>query len=367
MTAPRRKTTTRLANWRMLRSGLRVTGLLMTGLLVSGLLLTGLPARAETMPVSDFSAGPPNGVYAFPSRTPRTLPELLRGQGEAAQPVGHLFLPADTGQGKVGAVVFVHGSGGIYDAMLGHWPQAFNRAGIAYLALDMFGPRGVRSTAEDQSQVPFSADLADAYAALRLLATHPRIDPARIAVIGTSRGGIAAWRVAGTRLTASQKLPGGLRFAAHVMLYAGGCSGGFRHVVRAGVFGPAPMLWVHGEADDYTPIGACREYAGLIGQAGTPVEFVALPGAHHKFDSDDSRFILVRGAQRTREDCPLQFDVDSLGWSDRTTGERLSPEAMAEVNRSRCAALGAHVQGDRAARDEATRAVLDFLAKVYAR
>ncbi len=345
----------------------RVAGLLISGLLIAGSLLTGPPVRAEVVAVQDLAAGPGNGSYAFPSRTPRTLPELLRGQGESAQPVGHLFLPADTGGGKVGAVVFVHGSGGLYDAMLGHWPQAFNRAGIAYLALDMFGPRGVRSTAEDQSQVPFSADLADAYAALRLLASHPRIDPARIAVVGTSRGGIAAWRVAGTRLTASQRLPDGLRYAAHVMLYAGGCSGGFRQVVRPGVFGPAPMLWVHGEADDYTPIGACREYAGLIGQAGTPVEFVALPGAHHKFDSDDNRLILVRGAQRTREDCPLQFDVDSLSWSDRLSGERLSPEAMAEVNRSRCAALGAHVQGDRAARDEATRVVLAFLAKVYAR
>ncbi|MGY0194265.1 dienelactone hydrolase family protein [Leptothrix sp. BB-4] len=341
---------------------------ILTGLLT--LLLTGLaiPAQAaDPVAVTDFSAGPGNGVYAFPSRTPRTLPDLLRGQGEAAQPVGHLFLPADTGQGKVGAVVFIHGSGGVYDAMLGHWPKAFNGAGLALFALDMFGPRGVRSTAEDQSQVPFAADLADGYAALRLLATHPRIDPARIAVLGTSRGGIAAWRLAGQRITTSQKLPDGLRYAAHVMLYAGGCSGGFRQVVRPGVFGPAPMLWVHGEADDYTPIGPCREYAGLIAQAGTPVEFVALPGAQHKFDADDTRNILVRGAQRTREDCPLQFDVDTLSWSDRQTGERLSLEAMTEVNRSRCSALGAHVQGDRAARDEATRAVLAFLAKLYAK
>jgi dienelactone hydrolase len=340
-------------------------------LLIAGLaMLVGMAGAAEPQAVADFSAGPPNGVYAFPSRTPRTLPEFLRGQGEPAQPVGHLFLPAllaDGGQGRVGAVVFIHGSGGVYEAMLGHWPQAFNRAGMAYLALDMFGPRGVRSTAEDQSQVPFAADLADAYAALRLLATHPRIDPARIAVIGTSRGGIAAWRVAGQRLTASQKLPDGLRFAGHVMLYAGGCTGGFRQVVRPGVFGPAPMLWVHGEADDYTPIGPCRDYAGQIAQAGTPVEFVALPGAQHKFDSDDSRNLFVKGAQKTREDCPLQFDIDSLGWSDRNTGERLSAEAMAEVNRSRCAALGAHVQGSRAARDEATRVVLDFLSRVLAR
>ena len=36
------------------------------------------------------------------------------------------------------------------------------------------------------------ANLADALAALKLLATHPRIDPARIGVMGFSRGGQVA-------------------------------------------------------------------------------------------------------------------------------------------------------------------------------
>ncbi len=106
--------------------------------------------------------------------------------------VGHLFLPP--GNEKVPAVVLVHGSGGIYKALLDYWPQQFNAAGIAVFTLDMFGPRGVQSTAEDQSQVPFAADVADAFAALRVLATHPRIDPRRIAVMGFSRGGIATLR-----------------------------------------------------------------------------------------------------------------------------------------------------------------------------
>lgn len=78
----------------------------------------------------------------------------------------------------------MHGSGGIYSAMLGYWPEQFNAAGYAVLSVDSFGPRGVKSTATDQSQVPFAADVADAFAALKLLASHPRIDAGRIAIMG---------------------------------------------------------------------------------------------------------------------------------------------------------------------------------------
>lgn len=317
--------------------------------------------------LTDMTAGPPSGRYTFTSSTPKSLPELLRGpgQGEAASIVGHLFLPSEPAAGKVGAVILVHGSGGIYDAMLDYWPKRFNAAGLAVLALDTFGPRGVKSTAEDQSQVPFAADTADAFVALRILATHPRIDPKRIAVMGFSRGGITAWRSAINRVIASQRLPGELRFAAHVPVYAGGCVGIFRVTPRPGVFSTAPMLWVHGDADDYTPIGPCREYAEKVGQTGTPVTFVAIPGAHHKFDADDTRKISVRGAQRTLDDCPLETDIEAMAVLDRKTGQRLTGEAISSAQKA-CVATGASVQGDKAARDKAGDAIVPFLTRALA-
>lgn len=324
------------------------------------LLSTGL--RAQEL-IADMSAGPPTGRYAFASSSPRTLPELLKGpgQGEPAQPVGHWFLPPGTERGP--AVILMHGSGGIYDAMLDFWPKQFNAAGIAVLSVDSFGPRGVKSTAEDQSQVPFTADVADAFAALKLVASHPRVDPARIAVMGFSRGGITAWRTAAQRIAASQRLPDGLRFAAHVPVYAGGCVGLFRLVVKLDTFSKTPMLWVHGDADDYTPIGACREYAERIAKTGVPVEFLTLEGAMHKFDQDDIRRIHVRGAQRTLETCPLELDIDAMLMYDRNTGQRVSGEAIQMVFRQSCSALGAHVQGDRAARDKAAQVILAFFRK----
>ncbi|MFZ2649934.1 MAG: dienelactone hydrolase family protein [Burkholderiaceae bacterium] len=323
-------------------------------------------AQAQAL-VADFSEGQPSGPYSFASRTPKTLADLLKGeaQAESVNIVGHLFLPSGTE--KAAAVVLMHGSGGIYSAMLEYWPKQFNAAGYAVLSVDSFGPRGVKSTAEDQSQVPFAADVADAFAALKLLASHPRIDAGRIAIMGFSRGGITTWRAAVERLIAAQKLPDGLRFAAHLPVYSGGCVGAFRLIVKPGVFSKAPMLWIHGDADDYTPIAPCQDYAQRIGKAGTPVEFVVIKGARHKFDSDDPKRYDVRGAQRTLADCPVEIDIDTLAAYDRFTGQRLSGGAYEAALKNSCRALGASVEGDRGARDKAAEAALGFLRKVLVR
>ncbi len=315
--------------------------------------------------VASFANGAPSGRYAFASWTPKTLPELMQGNksGEAVNVVGHLFLPP--GNDKVPAVVLVHGSGGIYNAELEYWPKQFNAAGIAVFTLDMFGPRGVQSTAEDQSQVPFPADVADTFAALRLLATHPRIDRQRIALMGFSRGGIATLRAAAERIAASQKLPDGLRYAAFIPTYAGGCAGIFRLVVKPGVFSKAPMLFLHGDADDYTPIGACQDYADRIGKAGTPVEFVVLEGAQHKFDSDDLKRYYLRNVSRTKGDCPVEIDIDTLYAYDRTSGARLQGDAYTTALKG-CGAVGATVEGSNRARDKAAQAAVAFLKKTFA-
>lgn len=345
----------------------RRRGALASLLAACALLFALAPLRAQDV-VADFSAGPPSGRYAFASSTPKTFGDLFKDrsqQGDPVNVVGHLFLPpADAAASrKLPAVVFMHGSGGVYSAMLDYWPKRLNAAGIAMLAVDSFGPRGVQSTADDQSQVPFAADVADAFAALRLLASHPRIDASRIAIVGTSRGGITAWRTAVERVIAAQG--GGLRFAAHVPMYSGGCAGAFPLVVRPGVFSKAPMLWLHGDADDYTPMVSCRDYAERIRQAGTPVEFVVVEGARHKFDDDGTRRIYLRAAQRSLPDCPIEMDIDTLYAYDRASGQRLAGDAYREALK-KCSALGASVEGDRGAREKAAQAVTGFLGRVLA-
>ena len=324
-------------------------------------LCTGL-AHAQTH-VVDFSTAPGDGVYTFASSTPRTPADLLdrSRQREPANAIGRLFMPE--GSARVPAVVLVHGSGGVYPALLNYWPEQFKRVGIAALVIDVFSPRGVKSTVNDQSLVPYGADVADAFAALALLASHPRVDARRIAIMGFSRGGMTATRTAVERIIAGSAPPG-LRFAAHVPVYSGGCVGAFRLLVEPGVFSREPMLWVHGDADDYAAMAPCQDYAQQIGAAGTPVEFVVLPGAGHKFDADDQRRRELPRAQRTRTQCPLQTDIATLQVHDARSGAVLNLARQRGVNSELCSATGASVQGNAQARDTATAAITAFLRRV---
>jgi dienelactone hydrolase len=333
------------------------------GALVAVFGLASMDVQGQEL-VADFKAGPPTGVYAFASSTPKDLSDLVKPgpSGGAVNIVGHLFLPQ--GSNKVPVVLLMHGSNGIYSAMLDYWPKLLNGQGIAVFSLDRFGPRGVKSTAIDQSAVPFTADVADAFAALRLLASHPRIDAQRIAIMGFSRGGLASWRTAVERIIASQQLPDGLRFAAHIQLYAAGCSGTLRLIVKPGVFSKAPELWIHGEADDYTLIGACRDYSKRINEAGTPVEFVSLPGAYHKFDDVDQRHFHTWLLRHLVDSCPLEMDIDTLTIYDHNTGLSLSGDALSKAIKN-CTARGVTVEGNSSARDKAGQATVAFLRKVF--
>ena len=71
----------------------------------------------------------------------------------------------------------------------------------------------------------------------------------------------------------------------------------------------------------------CQDYARRIGEAGTPVTFVAIEGARHKFDADDTRRVFVRNARTSLATCSIEVDIDTLAAYDRATGQRLQGEA----------------------------------------
>ena len=156
--------------------------------------------------------------------------------------------------------------------------------------------------------------------------------------------------------------PSGLRFAAHVALYSGGCTSVLA-VSPNPVHCPEPMLFVHGDADDYAYMSDCQSYAQRIQAAGTPTEFVVLPGARHKFDVDSTRRVNLPSNSKTKEGCPIEYDVLDMKVRDRRTGDALALDQVREITRTLCTDKGATAEGDRKARDAAGKAVVAFLAR----
>src|SRR5215831_18473344 len=191
--------------------------------------------------------------------------------GEKGTPVtlaGYLRLPKSNEKNPV--VVLFHGAGGVGGdgAPVHEWSRVLNEAGIATFAVDSFAGRGV-ATLADVGRVSPVSRVVDAYRALDLLAKHPLIDASKIAVMGFSHGGGPALYSSVARF---QQMHGrsDVQFAAHVSVY-GVCGTTYQ---QDEVLTKRPVLLLHGTADDWVPIGPCREYAARLTKAGMNVRLI---------------------------------------------------------------------------------------------
>ena len=309
------------------------------------------PSLLFAQPVASLADGR-TGRIELASWTPSGPSQLVRGAGAPTTVGGTLVLPTDV-SARMPAMVIAHGSGGILPGREDAWASRLNNLGIATFVVDSFTPRGLSSTARDQSRLSTMANLADALSALRLLATHPRIDAARIGVMGFSRGGQVALYSALQPLRRGM-IDGDLSFAAHVALYPS-CSIPY----RAREVSRAPILMLLGGADDYTPAAACRGYADWFSFKGVPVQVITYEGANHDFDIPEAPRFLP-GLQSAR-DCKAEVDVESGSVRRLDTDEILrAPTAISAYFRT-CMRRGATMGGDPAALARAERDVAAFL------
>jgi dienelactone hydrolase len=207
-------------------------------------------------------------------------------------PHAELHLP-ETGEGPHGAVVFLHGCGGVR-ALHAQYAAAALEAGYAVLIVDSLGPRGIGRPGA-LSQVCTGLRLwgrersADVYAAIEMLRQDARIDEDRIALAGWSHG---AWTImealadtaAGRRPLALAEEAGqsldGVRAAILIYPY---CSFPI-HAEGGELVAGVPIDAVMAGEDAIAPIGACRELFSAARTAGAEIDWQVWDGQTHAFD-----------------------------------------------------------------------------------
>ena len=227
------------------------------------------------------------------------LPQLFQVKPAFPERIyGELQLPS-AGAGRFPAMVIMHSSRGI-DATIGNWAKLFNDMGVATLVVDSYAPRGLEERTGDQ--LSFPASVVDSLRALRRLRQDKRIDPARIGVIGFSRGAFAAVHSSFLRYRAVVFGTDAGKFALHIAFY-GGCG---QYAKTTG----SPILAFIGSEDDFANADVCRKQAELLGKLGSKVEVVVYEGALHGFDSDLPRQTMP-AIQNLRK-CQMLNDFDTF-------------------------------------------------------
>lgn len=180
------------------------------------------------------------------------------------------FLVRPKGDGPYPAVVLLHGCGGL-DHRQEAWAKRLSSWGYVVLAVDSFTTRGIRHTCKRR----LHDRVNDAYGALEFLTTLRFVDSRRVAVMGSSAGGIAVLQA--VQLGAAETLMK-KKFKAAIALYPA-CS------VTTGEMA-VPTLILIGERDDWTPAAACRKMMKQRSGNGSPVKLIVYPDAQHGFDAE---------------------------------------------------------------------------------
>jgi dienelactone hydrolase len=263
---------------------------------------------------------------------------------------GELRLPGP-GTGRLPAVVLIHGSGGV-TGNVDRWSQELTGIGVATFILDSFTARGIVETATNQMQLGGLTMINDAYRALALLARHPRLDPARIALMGFSRGGRVALYASLTRF---QRLhgPADVEFAAYLPFYAP-CNVTY---IDDGEVSDRPMRLFHGAADEVTPVAPCRAYVERLRQGGKDVQLIEYADAQHGFDSYLlTAPVFVPQGQNGRR-CMLE---------EKPVGQLINRQTAQPFRLDDpCLERGTTIAYNAQAHHEALKAVKDFLTIVF--
>lgn len=253
---------------------------------------------------------------------------------------GDLRFPA--GHGPFPAVVLMHGCGGLGNAEAG-WAGTLHGFGYATFVLDSFAGRGLKEVCTNARTLLGTQRIPDAYGALRILATHPKVDPSRIALMGFSHGGIATLTSATVWAKETFAPRGGPAFSVFLAFYPY-CNAVIPEMSRIS----APLRIHAGELDDWTPARRCEDLVRALTAAGYDAEITVYRNAHHSFDNVGR---------------PVRFraDVDNAAGCTPRLASITGP-ILNETELNACFRKGATVGWSRQATEEARRNVRGQLA-----
>ena len=254
-----------------------------------------------------------------------------------------LFLPQ--GEGPFGCVVALHGSKGWADHHQDHI-DGWLEAGLAVCKVNSFTSRGIDATVDDQLSVTHAMMLVDAFRTRSALAKDPRI----------GKIGIAGWSLGGTVALYSSWTPIieilGSAFDAHLPFYP---AAHIRPEIQK--WSDSPMLILHGDADDWTPLHLVEALMPQLPNATLQI----YPGAHHSFDSEKELTWLPKAVRLRKR--TARIDKNGYMSGELFLGIRLPLNKrwqrrwIIRILRNR----GAHVEGDPVARADSLERAKQFL------
>jgi dienelactone hydrolase len=256
------------------------------------------------------------------------------------------------GSGRLPVVVLIHGSGGM-GPNIEMWSNELNAMGISAFAIDGFTGRGLASVNMDQSLLGRLNFILDVYRSLDILAKHPRVDPARIALMGFSRGGQATLYASLKRFHETWN-KSGTDFAAYIPFYPDCMT---TYIGDTDV-AARPIRIFQGTPDDYNPVAKCKGFVERLRAAGGDVALTEYPNAQHAFDNPlgSPTPVVVKDAQTVRN-CAIREEPKGILINTATHEPFSYKDACVEQN--------PHVGYDAAATAAAKTAVKEILRAAF--
>ena len=258
-------------------------------LLFPALVATGIAACAPALKdLKPSLEATDSGTIWFASAG--TLPRSPDGSrfvpGDPVVLSGELSFPA--GSGPFPAVVIAHGCSGT-GAVDAAWARTLREWGYAAFVLDSFSGRGLVEVCTNARLLTGTQRIPDAYGALRALATHPRIEAGRVALMGFSHGGILTLGAATAWARETFAPDGRPAFRAFFPFFPY-CNTVYPERERLS----APLRIHIGELDDWTPAASCIRLVERLKASGQDADITVYPGAHHGFPAEWLGFVRMR-------------------------------------------------------------------------